>query len=734
MKTHFNWSDRISKLSPQKIQELAKWRGYRPEFVQWFSNQDLIGWSSFRGGRWCFPVRDSGVVVASHQIPTTKEESPSYFPGGKGTHPLIVGDPESAAMIAVFESQWDMMAALDAANFHTSQKGAYIATRGAANKLPDSIPIPDGKTIYAIMQNDPVKNGRSPAEEWLGRIEDQNRWPVQRVDIAKQFEDPQDWLLKAGFKTFKTGLRNAFETAKENIRNEKGSRTDKPDKLINPSETGGISGKSGKSDGEGEIFENERTPFPTENLPRIAQLLVSGFVKMTEGRMPFALPSICCLGTLSAAIGPFVRIRSTSMGDTTGANLFLLAGAESSSGKSIPFKRITKPFFDFGSAARDAFTKEVYPGLKSEADLLEAKKKRILNSVTRGKGEQGDSESLVEIETRLNEIKFKLDPPRLFCGDSTSPAMIRLMARQHGTSLSSMSDDARIIMETIEGKHNKGSNADDGFFIQAWTGNPYAFDRVTDKENLVIDAPWLSATWFVQPDKLTSLSGNVETFSSGFFQRLLVCNSGATPLRFSERKDCFPVEVESEWEKLVKTLLTSFRCKEDGELQIVEPSPEAEKLLRDYQNSCVDLQISTYSDIPTIAGKWGENAWRIALNLHMAEYGLNAIEAPLSREIAEKAIRIMKWFSKEALRLVAPAREEKENARAAQLKEVISRPKYDRSTGVTQGTLTNNHGFQRGELETLCERYSTMFEKVEKDTTQKGGKPTFFVKPRKCPN
>ncbi len=728
MNTKFNWSDRISKLSTEKIEELSKHRGYRPEFIRWFSDQGLIGWSGFRGGRWCFPVHCAGEIVASHQIPTVKEESPSYFPGGRGAHPLIVGNAQSGAIIAVFESQWDMMAALDAANFHLNQKGMYIATRGAANKLPDSIQIPEGKTIYAVMQNDPVKNGRSPAQEWLRRIEDQVRWPVRRVDIPAQYEDPQAWLLEAGFGAFKDGLRKATKEAIERNRDGERNRSDKPDKLINPPDEAGISGKSGLSDGDEQLAEEERSPFPAEHLPRIAQQLVSGFVKMTDGRMPLALPSICCLGTLSAAIGPFVRIRSTPQGDTCGANLFLLAGAESSSGKSIPFKRITKPFFQYESELREAFAKEVYPELKSEVDFLEAEKKGILNKATRGKGAMEDRESLVTIEARLNELKHKLESPRLFCGDSTSPALIRLMARQHGTSLSSMSDDARTIMEMIEGKHNKGSNADDSFFIHAWTGSKYAFDRVTERENLVIDAPWLSAMWFVQPDKLTSLSENVETFSSGFFQRLLVCNSGATPLKFSGRKDCFSVAVESAWEELVKMLLETYRRREDCEALIVEPSPEAEERLRNYQNSCVDLQLSTYSDIPTIAGKWGENAWRIALNLHMAEHGVNAIETDLNYDTAERAIQIMNWFSKEALRLVAPAREEKENTRSERLRAILSRPKYDRGKGASQGTLTNNHGFSRDELETLCERYENVFQKIDKDTTEKGGKPTFHVR------
>src|SRR5690606_15527289 len=70
----YPWETEVAKLSPDRIAELPAKRGYRPEFLKWFSDQGWIGWSSFRGGRWCFPVHEGGRVVAAHQIPPTKGE------------------------------------------------------------------------------------------------------------------------------------------------------------------------------------------------------------------------------------------------------------------------------------------------------------------------------------------------------------------------------------------------------------------------------------------------------------------------------------------------------------------------------------------------------------------------------------------------------------------------------------------------------------------------------------
>ncbi len=729
----FNWNAQVSRLSAGQISQLATERGYREEILSWLSLNNFIGWSSYNGGRWCFPVHAGGAIVSSHQIPLSKGTPITYFPPGKGTFPLVVGDPATASMVMVFESQWDMIAALDAASYHKTQRHVYIATRGAANRLPLDLPIPTGKKLFAVMQNDSLKNGKVPAEEWLKGICNQEKWPVVRVDLPAPFEDPQACLLESGLQSFGAMLRDAMQNAKpvEILHHFPSSKplilqracADKPDILKNPVTDGGISGKSGLSDED----EWESSPFPAHLLPATAQRLVSGFMAMTDGHMPVALPGVCCLGMLSSSIGPYARIRSTASGDSTTANLYLLAAAESSSGKSLAFSRITKPFFSFEAELREALKVEKLPRLKSEKELLTAERVKLIK-----KG--GDKDmvigDLAEIESRLAEIEMEMEPPRLFVADTSSQAIIRLMAKQGGSCLSSLSDDAREILDIIGGKFNRGKGTDDSFFIQSWTGGPYAYDRVTDKENIVIKSPWLSSLWFVQPDKLKGLTENAEMFHSGFFQRLLVCDTGATPLKFSDRANSFSESITSEWADLIESLLTEYRRKEDGGSFLIEPSPEAETLLRSYQNECVDVQIDDYSDIPTVAGKWGENAWRIALILHLADDPENAPSRELDRETAERAVEMVRWFSCEAIRLLTPAREEKQTGRAGRLSDVLRNPQYadQKLEGVSQGRLKNSHGFERKELESLCEKFPAMFERIEKATTAKGGKPTFFVR------
>ncbi|MDC0322361.1 YfjI family protein [Verrucomicrobiales bacterium] len=744
MSSKFDWNSAVSKLNEEQTEDLAKVRGYRPEFIQWFSNQGFIAWSPFRGGRWCFPVKRDGKIVAAHQIPKSKGQPPTYFPSGQGVHPLVAGDIAKAAHTFVFESQWDAMAAMDAADFHLKEKGAYIATRGASNGLPASLPIPVGRNIFAVMQNDPEKNGKVAAEGWLNKIGAQKQWPVIRVDCPKQFEDPQDWLKKEGYEIFKTGLRRAVKDGQETFEkrlsiSEIEAKTENSDisdnglpilpKLPIPSENGGI--RSIRTPDTTSPVENEEDlrPFPADFLTNLQQEIIKGYVKATDSKMPVALPAICCLGTLSAAIGPNVQIRSTAQGLTTGANIYLLAAAESSSGKSIPFKRITKPILDMESELRADYWENKFPKLKAEKGLLESERTGILRGKKPSAGDGLEvMVNLTDVEKRIREIETLLSEPRLFVSDSTSPTIVQLMARQPNTCITSISDDAKQTLVILAGKHTKTGNSDDTFFIQSWTGNYFAFDRVTESRNIVIEKPWLSALWMTQPDQLKALTENAETFNSGFFQRLLICDTGATALKFTDHTDCHKPEVESKWNALIRSLLENFRFNTDGEQVVIEPSKEAEKLLREFQNECVDLQENEFSDVPTITGKWGENAWRIALILHMAEHAENGPSIPLSIATAKCALEITRWFASEAVRAFAPAREDQEHARSEKLCEILQWKKYDLGAGVSQGVLSKSHGFKEAELRNLGSRYSRQFELIDKETTKRGGKPTFFVR------
>lgn len=184
-----SWEDASAAFNQAQQGKLASWRGYSLELVSWLHEQGFLG--SYQGNP-CLPVRDaSGRFLAVHVRPDSNKWF--YVPRGAGTHPLILGNLASAEITAIFESQWDLFAALEGMKFHLDPdpKIAFICTRGASNGRLAA--LARGK-VYAFPQNDLEKNGKQAGEEWLKAVVAAVPGEVFRVDTPAEFSDLNDWL------------------------------------------------------------------------------------------------------------------------------------------------------------------------------------------------------------------------------------------------------------------------------------------------------------------------------------------------------------------------------------------------------------------------------------------------------------------------------------------------------------------------------------------------------------
>ena len=200
-----SWEDLSAAFTPDQQHKLAAWRGYSPELVLWLQEQGIL--ASFKGSP-CLPVRNqSGRLLAVHVRP----ESGKWFyePKGAGLHPLIVGNLKAAEITGIFESQWDLFAALEGMKFHLNPdpKVSFICTRGASNGRLAS--LARGK-VYAFPQNDPEKQGKRAGEEWLKGVAAAAPGEVYRVDTPADHADLNDWLRSGNIEE---ALKAAIESA-----------------------------------------------------------------------------------------------------------------------------------------------------------------------------------------------------------------------------------------------------------------------------------------------------------------------------------------------------------------------------------------------------------------------------------------------------------------------------------------------------------------------------------------
>ncbi len=194
-----DWKSCVAALDDTEIAKLADWRGISVDFIRWLKSQDLIG--LFRG-RYAFPVHDSAGAVC--RIHYRLDKGWAYEPKGGGeSSALVIGNPRHATMTLACESQWDAFALLDRLHAHDPENAgifAAIITRGATSNTDFSkLAI---QRLIACPQNDPPEKaskttGRTPAEEWLFKIQSTRRHEVEFTvfHTPAEHKDANDWIL-----------------------------------------------------------------------------------------------------------------------------------------------------------------------------------------------------------------------------------------------------------------------------------------------------------------------------------------------------------------------------------------------------------------------------------------------------------------------------------------------------------------------------------------------------------
>ena len=317
----FDWPACVAALTPEHRRKLAKWRGYAPRFVEWLHAQNLIG--LFDDERIAFPVHDTQGNVCGCHYRLKEIDSWRYHPTGTRTAPLILGELATARTVFAFEGQWDLLAVLDCLHHHIQPLAdtAAIATRGAGNgRLLAGLCAPDA-FVQAFGQNDVA------GQKWLAAVAANSARKTFHVVTPLPHKDPNDWT-RAGATADE--IRRAIAAAQlVPVSTAPDLHAAPPRNVSKPVITLPPEDETHAADAP--------KPFPFKSLPPPLACIVVAVARCE--RVPAALPAVCALGVASAAIGAGLEIVSAS-DRVTRANLFVLADAESGSGKSQDRKSV----------------------------------------------------------------------------------------------------------------------------------------------------------------------------------------------------------------------------------------------------------------------------------------------------------------------------------------------------------------------------------------------------------
>jgi hypothetical protein len=492
-----------------------------------------------------------------------------------------------------------------------------------------------------------------------------------------------------------------------------------------PPEKTGVGDSSDKTDLCAEDSGETTTldePFPLDCLPGSAGDMAR---EVTRAAMvPDTLAGMNVIGILSASIGAGLEV--CSGGDRrTRANLFLMPVAASGTGKGQSFGDIAEPFLarealrveQWRKVDRpEALTKkmmaeEVLARLKSEwrKDSSAEKKRQFVENISAAQAEIDEAEKSIREPAWSTEQATKESIEDLF----------RISTREQ---LASLSAEARGAADILMGRYNE--KTDESIFLSGYSGDR---GKITRKGAAAIwlNHPCLMLLWMLQPDKLREMLESPAMSESGLLPRFLLADTKAEPQEEPEERQRIPDDVKAAWAALVHDLLNEYH-EPDAKARVIEPEREAAVLLRDYNNEIVRRRRrgGDLADVSIYAARWAENAWRLALVLHAATHGADAWCEKLSADTADKAVKLMRWFSAQQLRVLAAGREDRLTKRLERLREVLAL-KPDKCEKLSE--LERRNGLDTDEVQRLAAKFPAVVV-IEKISTGGAGRPSVVAR------
>ena len=342
-----------------------------------------------------------------------------------------------------------------------------------------------------------------------------------------------------------------------------------------------------------------------ESLPTAAREMAQA-IAVAEGTPP-TLAGVCCLGILSASIGRGLQVQSGA-NRVSRANLFIVASAESGSGKSETYWHAARPFNEYEHRLVDDWRQHAQHRITSEITLLDTEIKKLKNAVGGANQSTVDREELRrQIEDKqkaLAEAEDANHAPCLQVEDTTTEKLAAMLAA-NGEQLASLSSDAGTIVNNLLGRYNSTGRTDESIYLKAWSGDGFCQDRI-GREPVSLKAPCLSALWLVQPDKVDSLLEVQSLSDGGLIPRLLPCHSKATSQRIEGERPGISPEMAAAWTELIHTSLDTYH--RASEPATIQPADDALAAFTDYHNQIVDRRKADLSDVGSFAARWAEQA------------------------------------------------------------------------------------------------------------------------------
>lgn len=364
-----------------------------------------------------------------------------------------------------------------------------------------------------------------------------------------------------------------------------------------------------------------------------------------------------------------------------------MVGSPSGTGKSGVFDRIINPLREFEIILAQYWSADTQPTVKAAQVRCAEELKRLKRKLGSELTPDDEAEVQRQIAHQIHEqntLALQASAPTLICDNCTSEALADILSRNKSCA-AQLSADARDIVDLICGRYGKGP--DDALHLKAFSEDDCRFDRSTS-DSIVLRKPHLTCLWCVQPDKLEHLFSKRFATEGGLLARFLVCQCRCNPMPIDREQVAVTADHDEAWETFIYEVANEYRVRDEP--LVITPSAKAISILDRYHAALIEKRTGEWRNIDSFVARWNEQAWRIALVLHVGEWGGNAHEHPLSLVSAENAIRITNWFARHQLEILTINRE----AQADELERKVAALCRDKPSGISARDVQRKNIFR----------------------------------------
>jgi len=430
-----------------------------------------------------------------------------------------------------------------------------------------------------------------------------------------------------------------------------------------------------QADLESHEDEKEADDFPLECLPDVPRKLVEDM--MQSRSVPASLVAPCVLSAISVAMGAGVQIQSGRDRWLNG-NTYSVIMADSGSGKGETYKII---FDAITKAQRENIAdikEKVIPSLSVDIDLLRGRKEAINKEIKAADGvaTQTQTEELKEISEKLTKLENEKSDEGLFMTkNTTSEKLISMIGAKKRGEFAVVSEEGKETLAVIFGKYRNDGGTDESVYLSGYSCEEMTLDRRGEGKSVRADRSCLSMMLMIQPTVGERYFSTVEALESGLLARMFLVNSEATVKLQDSQMPALNPQIKADWDNLLVEIIDIIRNPSDIEdfksLSIYMTS-ECLRMIDDWVNPKIGAVIAGQGCNASIASRWGENAKKLALILHVAEHGGVAADPvfnTVSEETVRNACRLMDWYIKQHAKATADV---EKTVRQTKLEKLIS--------------------------------------------------------------